>query len=215
MNEKDYDLFKAVLINDIINKSFKYDPIKGFTLTSGKKSSYYFDMKPITMSGKGQHFISHMYDYIRTSDSIIFGGLQFGADPIAASLMMHYFYKETMPTQAKMFSVRKEAKDHGTKKFIEGDVNPGNSVVIVEDVVTTGGSTIKAIERATDFGLKVESVLIIVDREEGGIENILKFANSENRLLDFDVIPLIKRSEIMEVYNIVTDNNDYKDGEDD
>jgi len=70
----------------------------------------------------------------------------------------------------KGFIVRKESKSHGTGRDVEGPVNPGESVVIVEDVVTTGGSSIKAIERAEAFGLKVQGVVAIVDRLEGGSE---------------------------------------------
>ena len=204
MSKSDFDLMKNVLIHEIMQKSFKYDEGEGFTLASGRMSKFYFDMKPITMSGKGIHFISHMYEHLKTCNSLVFGGIQSGADPIASGLMLHFYYKERSSdinySTSRMFSIRKESKSHGTKKYVEGDVVSGEEVVIVEDVITTGGSTIKAIKRAMDFGLIIKSILVVVDREEGGKENIKDFL-IENEIGDVDIITLVKRSEVMEVYN--------------
>jgi orotate phosphoribosyltransferase len=99
------------------------------------------------------------------------GGLTFGADPVSvAASFASYSSKKPF----KAFSIRKEKKNHGISKWIEGDVKKGEKVVIVDDVATTGGSTIKAIQRAKSEGLDVVAAVILVDREEGGIENISK-----------------------------------------
>ena len=92
-----------------------------------------------------------------------------------------------------LISIRKNQKDHGIIKWIEGDLSPGDRVAIVEDVVTTGGSTIKAIERARVEGLKVERIIVLVDRQEGGVAAIQKLVP--------DVVSLITRDELLEVYS--------------
>jgi len=91
--------------------------------------------------------------------------MSIGADPITAAVVT---MSSVRGTPIVGFMVRKESKGHGTNQFIEGPVKPGNEVVIVEDVVTTGGSSLKAIERAEAFGLKVTQVIAIIDRLEGG-----------------------------------------------
>jgi orotate phosphoribosyltransferase len=90
-----------------------------------------------------------------------------GADPITSSVVVMSAVRNTPLTG---FLVRKESKGHGTNKFVEGPVQPGDSVVIVEDVVTTGGSSLQAIERVEAFGLKVQRIIAIIDRMEGGAE---------------------------------------------
>jgi orotate phosphoribosyltransferase len=98
------------------------------------------------------------------------GGLTLGADPIANALSVISF-QQGRPI--KSFIVRKDVKDHGIKNAIEGNVIPGEKVAIIDDVITTGGSTIKAIERAREAGLVIDRVIALIDREEGGRENIL------------------------------------------
>ncbi|MCA9101556.1 MAG: orotate phosphoribosyltransferase, partial [Planctomycetales bacterium] len=95
------------------------------------------------------------------------GGMSIGADPITAAVVTLAGVRE-LPLVG--FMVRKEAKGHGLNQYIEGPVRPGDEVVIVEDVVTTGGSSLKAIEHCETFGLKVRGVMAIVDRMEGGAE---------------------------------------------
>jgi orotate phosphoribosyltransferase len=97
------------------------------------------------------------------------GGLTLGADPIAHAVALTSFLKGR-PLNA--FSVRKQAKEHGAGGLLVGDVQPGDRVVILEDVITTGASTLKAIAAARDFGLQVVKVLILVDRQEGGREAV-------------------------------------------
>jgi orotate phosphoribosyltransferase len=97
------------------------------------------------------------------------GGLTLGADPIAHAIALTS-YLQGRPINA--FSVRKATKEHGAGGLVVGDVKPGDRVVILEDVITTGGSTLKAVAAARDFGLQVMAVLILVDRQEGGREAV-------------------------------------------
>jgi orotate phosphoribosyltransferase len=139
-----------------------------FTLASGKKASYYLDGKQVTLHSRGARLVGEgMLDLLGASPLSAVGGMSIGADPIVAAILT---LAGTRGRDLAGFLVRKEAKGHGTGRFIEGPVEPGQSVAIVEDVVTTGGSSLLAIERAEAFGLKVERVLTIIDRMEGGRE---------------------------------------------
>jgi orotate phosphoribosyltransferase len=143
-----------------------------FTLASGKKSSYFLNCKQVTLDALGSKLIGEGILEMLRQDAPLpkaVGGMSIGADPITAAVVTVAGY-ENVPL--KGFLVRKETKDHGAtaNKFIEGPVEAGDDVVIVEDVVTTGGSSLQAIERALAYGLKVRGVIAIVDRMEGGIE---------------------------------------------
>ncbi len=144
------------------------------TLTSGKKSSYYIDGKQTTLDPEGVSLVGELFtDIIKKEfgDAKGVGGITLGADPIISSAMVIGYIKGL---RLKGFIVRKEPKGHGTGAWIEGlkGFQPGDPVVIVEDVVTTGGSAIKAVERAQDAGLRVLGIIAIVDRLEGGRELI-------------------------------------------
>ncbi|HEX4130442.1 MAG TPA: orotate phosphoribosyltransferase [Pirellulales bacterium] len=139
-----------------------------FTLASGKKAEYYLDGKQVTLDAAGARLVGEgMLDLLGPKLPDAVGGMSIGADPITAAVITIAGIRG-LPLAG--FMVRKEAKGHGTARFIEGPVVAGQRVVIVEDVVTTGGSSLLAIERAEEFGLKVEGVLAIVDRMEGGAE---------------------------------------------
>ncbi len=154
------------LLRLLKEKSFRHRPDRPFKLTSGRESPFYVDCRPVTHSAEGLALIGEIFfDLVKDLDVQGIGGLTMGADPIAHATAL-ISYQKGKPVNA--FSVRKAAKDHGAGGLIVGDVHPGNKVVIVEDVVTTGGSTIKAIQAAREFGLDVVKVLILVDREEGG-----------------------------------------------
>jgi len=112
-----------------------------------------------------------VFDMVKGYDITAAGGLTLGADPIANALTL-ISYQKGRPI--KSFIVRKDAKAHGTKSVVEGNVAAGEKVLIIDDVITTGGSTITAIEQARIAGLVVERVITLIDREEGGRENILK-----------------------------------------
>jgi orotate phosphoribosyltransferase len=148
-----------------------------FILTSGKESDFYIDCRPVTLHPEGAYLVGKMlFERLRSSPGNIraVGGMTMGADPIATAVSL-ISYLEGKPVHA--FLIRKEAKKHGRGLWVEGIQNlpEGTEVAIIEDVVTTAGSTIKAIERAREEGLKVTRVMAIVDREEGGRENLKNF----------------------------------------
>jgi orotate phosphoribosyltransferase len=113
---------------------------------------------------------SLVFEMLADSGVTAAGGLTLGADPIANALSVISFQKGR---PIKSFIVRKDVKDHGIKNAVEGNVKPGERVAIIDDVITTGGSTITAIERAREAGLVIDRVIALIDREEGGRENIL------------------------------------------
>ncbi|MDD3470248.1 MAG: orotate phosphoribosyltransferase [Thermoguttaceae bacterium] len=141
-----------------------------FTLASGKKSTFYLDCRKVTLDSEGSRLIGEgILELLFQQNGLpaAVGGMAIGADPITASVItMAAVHGKAL----RGFIVRKEAKDHGTKKFVEGPVQPGETVVILEDVVTTGGSALAAIERVEAFGLKVRGVIGLIDRNEGGRE---------------------------------------------
>lgn len=140
-----------------------------FTLASGRKSSYYVDKMQITLHSEGLRLVCEgLLDLLGDVECQAVGGMTIGADPIVGG-MLTIAAERGVPLEG--FLVRKEPKGHGTRQFIEGPLQPGQSVVIVEDVVTTGGSSVAAIERVREFGCHVVQVLAIVDRLEGGAEN--------------------------------------------
>lgn len=164
---------KAALIGIIKERSFQYSSEPVFKLVSGAVSSFYFNMKKTTQSPDGMYLVGKlMFEKIKelglAPDAI--GGLTMGADPIAYAVSMHsYHCKE--PIQA--FVIRKEPKGHGLRLPIEGNVKAGDHVIIIDDVVTTGGSTIKAINVAKEYGLIIDAVIVLVDRcEQNGRQNI-------------------------------------------
>ncbi|MCH2203449.1 MAG: orotate phosphoribosyltransferase [Fuerstiella sp.] len=139
-----------------------------FTLASGRKSAYYLDGKQVTLHAEGVLQISEgILDLLRGVDYSGFGGMSIGADPIVGGVLAT---AATQNIELHGFLVRREAKGHGTKKYVEGPVQPGDRVVIVDDVVTTGGSSIEAVERVEEFGCRVVHAIGIVDRLQGGRE---------------------------------------------
>lgn len=143
------------------------------TLASGRESDFYFDGKQTTLHAEGGLLVGKLfYDAIRDVEDVQgVGGITLGADPIATATSIAA-YLGGRPMHA--FIIRKEPKGHGTGQWLEGRKNlpPGSRVVIVEDVVTTGGSSMKAVRRAEEEGLVVLGIVALVDREEGGRENI-------------------------------------------
>ncbi len=180
---------KQELIELLCEKSFKYSEEPVFKLASGKMSHFYVNCKPTILNPQGMFLTGHLvFEAIRDLKVNGIGGLTFGADPIAVAASFASGL-ENEPVNA--FSIRKEQKDHGIIKWVEGDMKKGDRVVIVDDVVTTGGSTIKAIERARAEGLEVVRVVCLIDRQEGGVENI--------QALVPDVVSIITRDELLAV----------------
>ena len=165
--------FKSALIEIVRERSFQYAEEPTFKLTSGAMSNFYFNMKKTTQSPDGMYLVARLvFEKIKELGirPKALGGLTMGADPIAFAVA---FYSYTVGEPMYAFAIRKEPKGHGLKLPIEGDVAPGDPVVIIDDVVTTGGSTIKAINVAREFGLRIEAVIVLLDRcEQKGRENI-------------------------------------------
>jgi orotate phosphoribosyltransferase len=139
-----------------------------FVLSSGAHSSYYIDARPTTMSGAGQLLIGRLGLRMLERagwDPAAVGGLTLGADPIAYA-MAHA--SAARGGRLDAFTVRKESKSHGTGRRIEGSFLPETNVVIVEDVITTGGSTLQAIDVVREAHGLILGVLALVDRGEGG-----------------------------------------------
>ncbi len=175
---------KQQLIEMLCEKSFMYskDPI--YKLASGRQSQFYVNCRPTTLHPKGMYLVGRLvFNCIEGLNVQGVGGLTFGADPIAMATAFTSYIREK---PLKAFSVRKTQKDHGIVKWIEGDIASGEKVVVVEDVVTTGGSTIKALDRVRAEGLHVEKVMILVDRQEGGIEAIREHADSVESIITIE-----------------------------
>lgn len=154
---------RSQLIDLVRNHALQFGD---FTLASGKKASFYLDCRKLTLHPLGANQIgAGMLQLLAGQMPQAIGGMAIGADPITAATI-------TLAGQRGLdllgFIVRKEAKQHGTGRQVEGPVQPGMTAVIVEDVVTSGGSALKAVEAAREFGLTVTKVLAVVDRLEGG-----------------------------------------------
>ena len=133
-----------------------------FTLASGKKASYYLDCRRLTLNGEGANLIaSGILNLLGDDMPDCVGGMAIGADPITAAVITRAWQQDIA---LNGFIVRKEAKEHGTGQQVEGPVVSGQSAVMVEDVITTGGSSLRAIEHARKHGLVVERLIAIVDR---------------------------------------------------
>jgi orotate phosphoribosyltransferase len=142
------------------------------TLASGRKSNFYIDCKQAVLGAEGHFLVGSLFSRLiaqHAPDVEAVGGLTMGADPLASAVAT-MSYLGGRPLHA--FYVRKEPKGHGTGQWLEGakSLRPGMPVAILEDVVTTGGSALKAIARSREFGLKVALIVGLVDREEGGRE---------------------------------------------
>ena len=145
-----------------------------FTLASGKEASFYLDCRKVTLDSCGASLIGEgMLELLGEDLPDLVGGMVIGADPITGAILALAGQRQLHGPSGRPLRgimVRKEPKGHGTGKYVEGPYASGEEVVIVEDVVTTGGSSLEAIERCRSVGLKVGRVLAIVDRLEGGRE---------------------------------------------
>ncbi len=173
------------LFNLLYSKSFMYREDPPFKLVSGALSPYYFNCKAVTLDPEGLSLVgSLMFNELKDLDIDALGGLTLGADPISLSSSLEAFRngKNILP-----LIVRKEAKAHGTQKWIEGNMDNIKGDGVFDVVITTGGSTITAIDRMRESGLEVVRALVIIDREEGGRANI--------EAKGIDVVSLFRRSD--------------------
>lgn len=156
---------KDALVALVREKALKFG---NFTLASGKQATYYLDCRQVALDSVGARLIGEgMLELIEDDMPELVGGMAIGADPITGAIVTLAGIRDVA---LRGVMVRKESKGHGTGRFVEGPYAAGETVVIVEDTVTTGGSSLLAIERCEEVGLKVKRVLAIVDRLEGGAE---------------------------------------------
>ena len=182
------DGIKENLLTLLAQQAYRFGD---FSLASGKKSSHYVNCKPVSLSGPGLLSISSLFlKQLNESDSAV-AGLTLGADPLVSGVVM---LAAQSGINLSGLIVRKEAKGHGTGAWLEGPLPPKGSVItVLEDVVTTGGSSLKAVEKLRNQGYLVNQVLAIVDREEGGLDAMTK--------ADLDLNSLFFLKEIVERAN--------------
>lgn len=174
---------KLRLLEILREKSVSYGDI---TLSSGRKSRYYVDSKLTTFDPEGVSLVGKLvFEIVKDKGEEIsaVGGLTMGADPIVIATIIAALNEKY---RLKGFSVRKEAKSHGKKKLIEGNLGIKDKVVILDDVITTGSSTIKAIKAVKEFGCNIIMVVALVDRCEGGIEEIRKLGYDVRTIFTID-----------------------------
>ena len=159
-----------------------------FTLASGRKSRFYFDSKKTTLLAEGSYLaaaqiLETIHDSVIEAEAI--GGMTLGADPLVCPVAA---LSHLAGRPLRSFIVRKEAKGHGTERSIEGSLDPCSRVIVVDDVVTTAGSTLRAVAAVEAAGHQVVAVICLVDREEGGTEKLERWP----------FFPIFRRSEIFD-----------------
>ena len=159
-----FRMFRDRLLKDLQTDAYR----KGdYTLSSGKKTNHYVNCKPVSLSGEGSILIGTLLLDLVEDETLAIAGLTLGADPLVTSVAMTSWLDQTKRTKLDALIIRKEAKDHGTTSQIEGMLPvQGCKICVLEDVVTTGKSAMKAVRVLREAGYKVEQVLSIVDRQE-------------------------------------------------
>ena len=162
--EELFRMFRDRLLKDLQTDAYR----KGdYTLSSGRKTDHYVNCKPVTLSGEGSILIGTLLLDLVEDETLAVAGLTLGADPLVTSVAMTSWLDNTKRTKLDALIIRKEAKDHGTTSQIEGMLPvQGCKICVLEDVVTTGESAMKAVRVLREAGYKVEQVLSIVDRQE-------------------------------------------------
>ena len=147
-------------------EAFKWNAQEGFRLASGKTSPYYVDCRIVLAHPYSRHLVAQLaFDLLKTQDFALIGGLEIGAIPLATSIS-DFAFSANPKQEWRTFVVRKQPKDHGLGKLIEGTFERGEKAVVVDDVLTTGGSLLKATDAARNQGLQVSHAFVIVDRSE-------------------------------------------------
>jgi len=166
------DAVKTMAVKDDLarafheTQSFKWDPHKGFVLASGQKSPFYVDCRSLMAHPSARQLVGALaHEALAGIEIECLGGLEIGAISIATTIS-DFAYRATPSKNWRTFVVRKQAKDHGLGRLIEGAVKPGDRALIVDDVLTSGGSLLKAVAAAREAGLIVNQTLVIVDRKE-------------------------------------------------
>ncbi len=166
-------IHREQLLSELSSKAYK---VGDFTLSSGRQSKHYINCKPVSLSGPGLVLISNLMLEFVESDSSAVAGLTLGADPLVSGVSLLAAQKGR---DLDGLIVRKEPKGHGTGQWLEGPLIPtGSRVTVLEDVVTTGRSSLKAVKQLRNVGYCVDRVISIIDRQEGG-EEAMKNAGLE------------------------------------
>ena len=159
------DSLRKVLLDLIVTHAYAEGD---FVLSSGAKSTYYINCKQVTLRADGALALGRLLLELLPADTVAVAGLTLGADPMVSAVSVVSAYSDR-PIPALI--IRKQPKGHGTKAYIEGPaLSEGAKVIVLEDVVTTGGSALTAVERLQDAGYQVTQILALVDREQGGKE---------------------------------------------
>ena len=177
---------KRRLARLLVEKSYREGD---FVLASGRRSDYYFDCRVTALHAEGSWLIGTLFNHMLLEMDIKgVGGMTMGADPLVAATTV-ISHEQGRPLHGLL--VRKEAKGHGTGQYVEGlgNFSTGDRVAMLEDVVTTGGSLLKACDRIRDAGLSIVAVCAILDREEGGREKL--------REAGYDLLALFTRAELV------------------
>lgn len=166
---------KVDLLDLLVEHSYRRSARDEFELSSGKRSNFYIDCKTTTMRPEAGPLIGAAAAELIPLEADAIGGLTLGADAIAYAISAYMWYVQQR--RLGTFTVRKTPKTHGTRRYIEG--NLGTKVVVVDDVVTTGSSTIDAIRRCQEENVQVVAVVVLVDREENdGMANVRRAAGA-------------------------------------
>lgn len=182
---------KAEIMPYILDRALLYRPQQPFKLSSGKESPYYLDCRKITLFGPTFKMIGRLFwEALRDYQIEGIAGMSIGADPIVCATLSEAL-EEGVNLEGLL--IRKEPKKYGTERQIEGNFYPGMPIALVEDVVTTGGSLLKAIDACKKEGLKIVKVLSLIDREEGGKEKL--------RVEGFDLYAFFTLSEIISAFH--------------
>ena len=176
--EEMFRMFRDRLLQSLQTDAYR----KGeYTLSSGKKTNHYVNCKPVTLSGEGSILVGTLLLDLVEDDTLAVAGLTLGADPLVTSVSMTSWLDNTKRTKLDALIIRKESKDHGTTSQIEGMLPiEGCKIAVLEDVVTTGESAMKAVRVLREAGYKVEQVISIVDRQENDeADNLFEKENIE------------------------------------
>lgn len=168
MKSKEIKGLKVRLAKLLMQKSYLAGDV---TLTSGRKSTYYFDCKQTALHPEGCYLLGKILLDAITLEAQGVGGMTLGADPLVSAVTLaSYLENRALPG----FIIRKKPKGHGTKSYLEGMANfsSGQKIALLEDVVTTGGTLLQACQRVKEAGLEIVQVICVLDREEGGKENL-------------------------------------------
>jgi orotate phosphoribosyltransferase len=164
-----------------------------FTLTSGRQSSYYINCKPVTLHPQGAYLAGSLLHRLLPPETAAVAGMTLGADPLVTAVSLASLYAQ--PANLAALIVRKEPKAHGTQAWIEGPELPAESRVwILEDVVTTGGSALRVVERVRAAGYRAEGILALVDRQEGAEARFCQMGIPFRRLFTLEEVRACHRA---------------------